>query len=243
MKFNSFVNKLLTDKWVLNIVTILAGLNVIGYLVIGNVNLVLYFIAFAILIRYFSKNMTIVLGVPLLLINLLSARGHLFEGMENKKTVEDTPKKPSSTTEKRVNNSKNKPVQKSSQGLPMLAIAETDADAAQEEAGQEGGQEEGQAGFESGRRKSKGHDIDYAATVEDAYDQLNTILGSDGIQRLTSDTQHLMSQQMQLAKAMESMAPMMESLAPMVNNLKNMMGDSKEGLGGIMKMADKLSGK
>jgi hypothetical protein len=52
--------------------------------------------------------------------------------------------------------------------------------------------------------------IDYASTVEDAYEDLNKILGGNGIKQLTDDTQHLMKQQMQLADAMKSMTPLME---------------------------------
>jgi hypothetical protein len=103
-----------------------------------------------------------------------------------------------------------------------------------------------QQGFEPGRKKNRGYEIDYATTIEDAYDQLNNILGSDGVQRLTSDTQNLMKQQMQLAEAMKNMQPMVESIAPMVKNLQGMMGqmgDGKEGLNGLMDLAKKFSGQ
>ena len=55
----------------------------------------------------------------------------------------------------------------------------------------------------------KNNRIDYASTVEDAYGDLNKILGGDGIKRLTEDTQKLMGQQMQLADAMKSMTPLL----------------------------------
>jgi len=55
----------------------------------------------------------------------------------------------------------------------------------------------------------KGNRVDYASTVEDAYGDLNNLLGSDGIKRLTDDTQKLMGQQMQLAEAMKSMTPLL----------------------------------
>ena len=42
MKVNSAVSKLLTNKWVLNIVSIIALLNVIGYMVIGNFDNVVF---------------------------------------------------------------------------------------------------------------------------------------------------------------------------------------------------------
>lgn len=247
MKLNSTVTKFLTNKWVLKIVAFLALFNIIGYAVMGHINSVLYFIVIAVLVRYFSKNMTIVLGIPLIIVNLLSIKTKMLEGMENKssdKTSQNTTDNTSSSNSnqnmvnKLVQKNKNKPDQKSGQGLPMQPLEK--AEQASDNAAQSSSGE--QQGFESGRRKNRGYDIDYATTVEDAYDELNNILGSDGIQRLTSDTQNLMKQQMQLAKAMESMGPMMQSLAPMVENLKGMMGDGKEGLGGIMDLAKKFSG-
>jgi hypothetical protein len=235
MKLNSAVSKFLTNKWVLNIVAFLALFNVIGYIVMGNLNSVLHFIVFAILVRYFSKNMTIILGVPLIIINLLAIKGNILEGMKSG-TDKDENKQQQINNIVKKNNSNNASV-----------ISDTSAAASSQDtnnAAQTTGGE--QQGFESGRRKNRGNNIDYATTIEDAYDELNNILGSDGIQRLTSDTQTLMKQQMQLAEAMKGMGPMIKSLEPMVSNLQGMMGhlgDGKEGLGGIMDLAKKISGQ
>ncbi len=251
MKLNSAVSKFLTNKWVLNIVAILALFNVIGYAVIGKIDLVLYFIVIAVLVRYFSKNMTIVLGVPLLFVNLFSLKGNMMEGMENNSTTPSSSNSPNKVANQKSNDQTkidnlvksnvNKPDSKTAQGLVMNPVdqnAEND-NSAQDNAAQTTGGE--QQGFESGRRKNKGYEIDYATTIEEAYEQLNGILGSDGIQRLTSDSQNLMKQQMQLAEAMKGMGPIIEQIAPMVQNLQGMMGDGKNGLGGIMDIAKKFT--
>ena len=85
--------------------------------------------------------------------------------------------------------------------------------------------------FEVGRSKknSSGYNIDYASTIEDAYDQLNGILGSDGIKQLTNDTQGLMKQQMQLAESMRSLQPMIEGIGPLMQQAQGFLG----GLGGF----------
>lgn len=247
MKFNSAVSNFLTNKWVLNVIAILAIFNVIGYIVIGNVNALVYFIVFAVLTRYFSKNMTIVLGVPLIIVNLLSLRGNIMEGMENnkEKRLEEKKKKEQKKIDKLVKKQSDKPDSKTGQGLVMSAVSEhPDNETDDNNAAQSTGGE--QQGFEPGRRKNRGYEIDYATTIEDAYDELNNILGSDGIQRLTSDTQGLMKQQMQLAEAMKGMTPVIKQIAPMVENLKGMMGqmgEGKEGLGGLMDLAKQFSNK
>lgn len=237
MKLPPAIYKFVTNKIVLNVVTFLAFFNVVGYLVMGNLNLVMYFAVIACLIRYFSKKMTIVLGVPLLIINLLSFKGVIKEGMETATTkVKETVDKVA-TKVKGNDKNKDKLDKKTGQGLSMNTVSESTDNAAQNGGGE-------QQGFESGRKKTRGYEIDYATTIEDAYDELNGILGSDGIQRLTSDTQSLMKQQMQLAEAMKGMGPVIKQIAPMVENLKGMMGSmgsGKEGLGGIMDMAKQMS--
>jgi hypothetical protein len=100
--------------------------------------------------------------------------------------------------------------------------------------------------FEVGRRKNGASKIDYASTIEDAYDDLNKILGSDGIKRLTNDTQGLMKQQMELAESMKAMTPLVQGMAPMIEQMKSMMttmdADGEGGLAGVMDMAKKLTG-
>lgn len=75
--------------------------------------------------------------------------------------------------------------------------------------------------------------IDYATTLENAYSDLEGILGSDGIGKLTNDTQRLMSQQQKLFDTMNNMVPMIETAKNMMDSL-----DMKQ-LGG---MADMLKG-
>ena len=232
MKINSTVSKFLTNKWVLNIISILAIFNVISYAIMGNLNAVIIFVVIGILVRYFSKNMTIVLGVPLILVNLISSVGKIKEGMENSSEATDDNSKKNDTQNPSVNNS-NSRTKKTGQGLPMSNIenASTQNNAAQTS-----------DGFESGRNKSKGHEIDYATTIEEAYDNLNNVLGGEGIQRLTADSKKLMEQQTQLAEAMKNMGPLLQSMQPMVQNLQGMMGQmgGKEGLGGLMDLAKKI---
>ena len=233
MKVNSTVSKILTNKWVLNIISLVALFNVIGYMVMGNFNNVIFFIILAVLVRNFSKNMIIVLGIPLVIVNLFAMRNRTFEGMENK-TDSDTDDSKDKKDILKAATIK----QKTNNGSPMLPgtdAPESDvvsADAAKKE------------DFEVGRRKNGASKIDYASTIEDAYDDLNKILGSDGIKRLTDDTQGLMKQQMQLAESMKAMTPLVQGMMPMIEQMKGMMKtmDTKEGLGGVMDIAKKLTG-
>jgi hypothetical protein len=107
-------------------------------------------------------------------------------------------------------------------------------------------QDEIDESFEVGRGKknSQGYNIDYASTVEDAYDELNKILGSDGIKRLTNDTQSLMKQQLQLAESMKSMQPLIAGMAPLMQQAQGLlgsMGGDNGNLGNLANLAKKFS--
>ena len=234
MKFNAAVTNFLTNKMVLNVVSFIALLNVIGYAVMGKFNNVLFFIVLAILVKYFSKNMIIILGVPLLVVNLLSLRsGSVFEGLEN-----NNDNKSKSDNQKNLDKALD---DKKKQTSPMLPGTEQQDD----KNGVVSANVKTDESFEVGRKKNAASKIDYATTIEDAYDELNKILGSDGIKRLTSDTQGLMQQQADLAKSMEAMTPLIESIMPMAEKAQKMMESMDSGngsLGSVMEMAKKMSG-
>jgi hypothetical protein len=234
MKLNATFSKFLTNKLVLNIVSVIAFLNVIGFIVMDDLNSVIYFILLALLVTYFSKNMIIILGVPLILVNLFASRPQQkvkVEGMENNSDEES--KKHQETINK---------LHEERRIDPNFAVLSTSTDNVPI-----GNTNTNDESFEVGRNKKKGgsYDIDYASTVEDAYDQLNKILGSDGIKRLTGDTQNLMKQQLQLAESMKSMTPIIQGMGPMLKQAQGIlggMGDGKEGLGNLLEIAKKFTG-
>jgi len=214
---------------VLNVVSFIALLNIIGYIVMGKFNNVLFFIILAVLVKYFSRNMILILGVPLLVVNLLSLKnGSIFEGMETKGPAEKSDNQKS--LDKALDDKKK-------QSPPVLPGTEhTDVVSSNVKSDES---------FEVGRKKNASSKIDYATTVEDAYDDLNKILGSDGIKRLTNDTQGLMKQQADLAKSMEAMTPLIQSIMPMAEKAQEMMKSMDSGngsLGSVMELAKKMSG-
>ncbi len=221
MSLNSTVSNILTNKMVLNVVSVIALLNVIGYMVIGDFNTVLFFIILVILVKFFSKNMIIVLGIPLIVVNLFAMQrtSYSIEGMENKM---DDKKMDDDTNDLSESN------QMDEVSDDIIASNVKDKK---------------QSGLEVGPKKSANLKIDHAATIEDAYDDLNKILGSDGIKNLTDDTQRLMKQQMELAKSMKEMAPIIEKMIPMTKEVKKMMNnmDSQEHeMTGLLDMAKKM---
>lgn len=227
MKTNAFLSNLLTSKLALTIIFWLSLTNIIGYLIYRRFDAVVFFILISVIIAYFSKNMIIILGIPLILVNLVVLGKNRFkEGMETKDTNGE---KKDITGEKKDNNGENKIT--SNNGQPAV-IAPVDQPPTTEHPDTEIKNEKPDS-FEVGRSKNKSkYNVDYAATIEDAYDELNNILGSDGIKNLTSDTQNLMKQQKQLTEAMTQIQPLMQTVGPLLDQAKSMMSNMQQA-GGV----------
>ena len=76
--------------------------------------------------------------------------------------------------------------------------------------------------------------VDYATTVEQAYDNLENIVGKGGISKLTQDTSRLMDKQNKMFENLQSMGPL-------INQYKEMMGSMN--LENINKLTSTLVGK
>jgi len=232
MKLNPTLTKVLSSKILLNVIFVIAFIHVIGNLIMGNLHDVAFFILIGGLVSFFTKNMIIVLGVPIVFVSLFATSMiEGFEKKEEKTTMGDAEKKKSE--EKKMDEKKKMD--------EMVDETEPKPSGTKKPSAKKVSEPEGMAveeKFEVGRR-NKGYDIDYASTVEDAYDDLNKILGGDGIKRLTADTQGLMQQQMELTKAMEGLEPMFSKFEPLLDKAKDMLKNLPELDSGMM---DKLKG-
>jgi hypothetical protein len=238
MKYNLKLDKLLSNKTVLNIVTGITFLNIIGFIMLNQTSSVIYFILIGLVTSLFSKNMIIILLVPLVMVNFFIASSLTFKNtdqregltnLEDSNTEEDDNNKESDS---KAAPPKKQPVSTSTnQGLPITPLDNVETYENKPDVDES---------FEVGRTKknSKGYNIDYASTVEDAYDELNKILGSDGIKRLTGDTQNLMQQQLKLAESMKSMQPLIEGIAPLMKQAEGLLGSMSGGNGNLGNLAD-----
>lgn len=240
MKLGSIASRILTNKMVLNVVSIIALLNVIGYVVMGNVESVAVFIVLAVLVRYFSKNMIVVLGIPLIVVNMMALKNRSY-GIEGNETMGESAKKADDKTIPAADGAQMSDADKKKKAADAKKKADDDK---KKDANTKitGSNDKPADHFEVGRAKNGGAKIDYAATVEGAYDELNKILGSDGIKSLTNDTQRLMKQQAELAKTMETFGPMMDKLTPIAAQAQEMLkglniGGDGGGIASLMKMA------
>lgn len=247
MKIKSVISKILTNKTALYIVFTVSLLNLLGYIIMGNIEATIYFVLFGFLGSLFSKNFIIILLIPLILVNtivLFKGGKRIYEGMTNSDNTTDkqnTDAKNENKNGKTTSNKNTKNKLQTNQGLPITPLEHSD-----NTEGADSSEEHNAESFEVGQAKNGGYKIDYASTIEDAYDQLNGILGSDGIKRLTSDTQGLIQQQMQLTKAMEGMQPLIKNMKPLLENMGPLLDQAKGIIGtsdgkNLAEMAKKIT--
>jgi multisubunit Na+/H+ antiporter MnhG subunit len=206
---NSYTNNKITkNKYVLYIVAILSLIQLIYFLSRGSLGTIFLFIVLAIAMFQVSRNMTVVLAVPLILVNVFLTTRVIKEGLENATKTKD------SDSDKDTDKEKNKDSDKSSDKKKDKEKEKTP--------------EPFEVGAKQRPGATGGPRIDYGSTMENAYDRLNSILGTDGMKGLTQDTQKLVEQQKQLSEAMSSMAPLMENAKQMMDTLHS------TGLGNIL---------
>lgn len=248
MKFNLYsklqkIEKLFSNKLLLNFIAGISFLNIITFVMLKETTAIIYFILLGLLTSFFSKNMGIILLVPLIVVNLLlfTSKSSLNkrEGLENKSdNSEGDSKKDTKKTTTTTSSS-------GSNGLVVTPLDQTNTEEVSKTTDEQPTKTNVDESFEVGRNKkgNKGYNIDYASTVEDAYDELNKILGSDGIKRLTSDTQNLMKQQMKLAESMKSMEPLIAGMAPIMKQAEGLLGSLGENgnMGNLANIAKQFS--
>lgn len=221
MKLPSSFSKILSNKYFLYFILFLAGSNILGYIVKGKINAIIFFALVAFLTYNFSKNLVVVLGVAIVLTNMLMLGQTVKEGLENptsappkaeeKKKEDGIMTEPDEAVKEDTADAKANP---NMTDTPTETVTSSSSTTSPTES--------------MNVMSRKRNRIDYASTVEDAYGDLSKILGGDGIKNLTQDTQKLMGQQLQLAEAMKSMTPLLESAKNMLDgfDMKSLSGIS-----------------
>jgi len=214
---------MLENKYVLYFVLFLTLVNLLGYMMLGNFNAIIFFILAAFLTANFSKNMIVVLSIPLILTSVFMVGKAVKEGFETKsiddqiKDINDDIKRKQDRLDDLIKGGINtdddkKKRKELNDDIDDLNKQKDKLQKQKEDKVDEKKDEkiDNKTAEKMSTMYKKENRIDYASTVEDAYDDLNKILGGNGIKQLTDDTQNLMKQQMQLADAMKSMTPLME---------------------------------
>jgi hypothetical protein len=222
--------KLLTNKYILYLVLFFSCVFLFSLLLAKKVNLIILFSLIGYVIWVYNKNMTIVLGLALIITFIANLGVKVKEGMESGSSNDGSSNDGSSndSTSNNDTESTSKPTTNTTSTNNNTTSTTTNTTSTKNK---DDKPKTENMNIMSNKKRNR---IDYASTVEDAYDDLSKILGGDGIQRLTGDTQQLLEQQVQLVDAMKNMTPLIETAKGLLNGL------NMDGLNGLTDIAQKL---
>jgi hypothetical protein len=227
MKFEQTVNKLFTNTYFLYAMVFFSALSILGYLLSNNFNAIVFFALVGVITINFSRNMAVVLSVCLLATNFLLAN-KIHEGMKSKKTTttaeedvvaeepvleeEELPvaEDEVSTTESEEKKNKMKKM------MMMKKMKESKSASSDTDSTAMIGTDE-----PFGMRKGQSAKLDHAASIKQAYGDLNNILNPEAIKNLTTETMDLMKEQKKLMASMSSMQPLMNQAQELVQGFKS----------------------
>lgn len=223
------VPALFKNKYVLYALLFVGVVNVLGYVALKDYESLTLLMALGLLMGYFSKNMAVNIFVAVLVTSLMAVNKKVREGFEGKKEQEkeETQKEGMKSAkqfkcaketfcpkgQKCTNQSQCKSETFKNNVPPSTPAKVSDDD-----------------------DESPGDRIDYAATMEMAYDNLQKMLGEGGMKNITAETKKLVAQQKDLMGTLNSMAPVLDSAKETLKNI------DLTNMGGISKMLDKLNG-
>lgn len=237
MKFN--IKSLLKDKNVLYVVLFLAVTNLFGYLMAGNFDAIMLFLVTGFASTFFSKNMIIIMLFAMLTTNFLIGGKFLGykikEGLEGMKEGDESDegkkdmKKNKEGKKMTDNNNKNKnstnPIKKKKNGESAEVVDDKKKDGMKtiSPANINDDDDDDDDDGEVIGAKPK---VNFASTLESAYDNLDKLLSSDAIGKMSSDTQRLAEKQQVLMGNIDKLAPMMDNAQNLLKGLNvDKMGD------------------
>jgi len=229
MNLKKLINKVIDNKTFYYVVLFLTIIHVLAYLMRKTYNSIWVLFLTGIIIYNFTKNKTLVLLISLIITHFYTATKNLYEGLENNsetstkvKNAEKIDKlkntdaelgnaaeKLDGTNKEKIKDAKTIKIDKAKeikdQNNPdMNETSETTGEPVPES-------------FEGGKKGTVR--LDHAATIETAYSDLENILGSDGITKLTDDTKKLMNQQKNLFQTMNQLAPAVQETMSMLEGM------------------------
>ena len=211
---------ILKNKYVLYILLVLAIINVLGYVALQDYDSLALFVAVGVLSTYFSKNMAVNLLLAIAVTSLIAVNKRVVEGMKNEddddEEEEEKPKKKAKKAKKGkkegMHHTQNFTGCSAGTECPEGKTCNSQTDCRNITSGfQNNVPPSSPSSVDEDDDEAVGDRIDYAATMEQAYDNLQTMLGDDGIKSITSETKKLVNQQKDLMKTLNSMAPVLNT--------------------------------
>ena len=190
MNFPAGIKNVLNNKFVVYLVYFIAAMNIFGYINLNDFNSIALFTLVAYVTSFLNKNNVVILLVAVLITNILgNTQFMIIEGLKGRKKKEGV---------ENINDDDNDDDNNDDD--------DDDDDVDDDDDDLVTGIGDDVVGDDMG-----GRGIDKKASMEAQYENLDNILGKDGIEAMTKDTQKLIKRQGKLAESMQAMGPLLNN--------------------------------
>lgn len=227
--------KIVNNKYVLYLVLILAIINAVGLLQEQDYDSLLLLTIVGMLSSYFTKNMVVVLSVAMVVANYNYIQDNLsiLEGFKGEEKASSCWKKEGKKWVAADEHKKESDCPKD-----MCWAVDGGSCTKKQGFGQRNVPKSKSASVNDDDDETDEPRIDYAATLEGAYDNLQNMLGDEGMKGLTSETKKLVKQQKGLMESLSTMTPVLKSAKKTLDDL-----DLGSATGDMQKIMKQLGGK
>ena len=190
----------------LYLVMILSMFHMIQYLCINDTTRILIFIACAVITKYFTSNMILILGIPLI---LSIATQFVYTEAFTEKDADAKEKKEEPTKELADTQRKKAAVADTKDQPDIIVPLDEVPDTSTTKTGAAP-----ELGVDSENYENR---INYASTLSSNIQSYRDILGKDAFMKMTEDTKELLKQQDELGKSIRQFTPIIEKMTPFLS--------------------------
>ena len=216
------MKELLKNQTVLYVVAFIAVMNLFGFLLTKNVDAVMFYVVLGLLTSYFSKNMIVVLLVAMVGTNLLVAHRKGFsirEGMDSEENSEENSEEKSKKNSKcKSDNDCHGKHVKCTKGKCVNAAGFQNMNPKKYVPGKKGDKVKPDSAEQDEEEAGEKPELDFASTLEAAYDNFDDVLDSDALKNMSEDSQRLLKKQQKLMSNMKQIQPMMKQMGSFLSS-------------------------
>lgn len=224
-KFNSksIFNKLVNNKIVLYIVALICLFDILGYIMRYEFSAILFFYLIGMITFNYTKNMTVVLGTALLMTSLMHLIRNMMgfkEGMKGNK--EENSEDGEEGGEEEVVEEVVEEEEEDSLDEIVEKAAEEEEEFKKKKSKKSGYQNKMKLNpgmYNTPNKEQISKQLGKAGQMEKAYDNLDKMIGQEGIKSISSHTKKLVKQQNDLMKDLKDITPTLNEAVGAISKL------------------------
>lgn len=226
---------LLANKTALYVVLFASVASLLGYVVGGRTNAVLFFLLTGYVASHFTKNMTVILLAPLLLTNFVFSVNRMREGLESKNKKKGPSEEELEEAEGEDSDGGADPAS-AGMGAAMAGQEDDVSEDAAPVKRKATNQKKGKATDDDDAVVKPHPEVDKKKTKDMAFSYIDKMLGEDGISKLSNGMNEMADKHEKISQMIETMSPLVDKATTLLDKV------SGSDLAGVESMMKKMGG-